>query len=251
MGSLFQRVYQFVRILFFKPTLDQIKAFKFVQMELTNKNELAHYVIAGIFALTAILFAQYDFHTGFSILKPLTTISVLVIPLFFGVSINRKYFRRLLIALTFCLIGDVLLLDEEFFLFGLGAFFVAHLFYILAFISYRGLYLKFAPLLALAIVGSGFYAYIFNDLGELKIPVAVYIFCLIVMCWQAIGLYDRYRNRRFRFVMVGSVLFLISDAILAIDKFTFPFETAEAIVLATYWSAIGAFAISTTFDLRD
>ena len=83
------------------------------------------------------------------------------------------------------------------------------------------------------------------------IPVAVYIICLIVMCWQAIGLFDRYRNRRFKFVMVGSILFLISDAMLALDKFKFQFEAADALVLATYWAAIGAFAISTTFDMRD
>lgn len=220
-------------------------------MEVTNKNEFTHYVIAGILAIAAIIFAQYDFQEVFWVLKPLTTITVLAIPLSFGVSINRKYFRRLLAALALCLVGDVLLLGEELFLYGLGAFFLAHLFYIFAFVSYRGLYLKPLPLLVLGLIGAGFYALIFNDLGDLKIPVAIYILCIVTMCWQAIGLYDRYRNRRFRFVMVGSVLFLISDAILALDKFSFPFELAEAIVLATYWTAIGAFAISTTFDLRD
>lgn len=220
-------------------------------MEITNKNEFAHYIIAGILALTAIFFAQYDFHEGFWVLKPLTTFSVLMIPLFFGVSINRKYFRRLLVALAFCLVGDVFLLSEEWFLFGLGSFFIAHLFFILAFITYRGLYLKALPLAVLALIGTLFYFLIYNDLGDLKIPVLIYIVCLVFMSWQAIGLYDRYQNRRFRFVMMGSFLFLISDALLALNKFTLSFDFAEILVLATYWTAIGAFAISTTFDLRD
>lgn len=220
-------------------------------METTNKRELTHYIIAGILAVIAIVFVQTEFHEGFWVLKPLTTIAILLIPLFFGVSINRKFFRRLLAALVFCLAGDVFLLSEEFFLFGLGSFFIAHLFFIFAFISYRGFYLKWLPLLPLILIGSSFYAFMFDALGELKIPVGIYIVCLIIMCWQAIGLYDRYRNRRFRFVMVGSILFLISDAILALNKFKMPFDSAEILVLATYWSAIGAFAISTTFDLRD
>ena len=220
-------------------------------MELTNKNEFIHYVIAGILGISAIVFAQFDFQGVFRVLKPLTTIAVLFIPLLYGVSINRKYYRRLVAALILCLVGDVLLLNSEWFVFGLGAFFIAHIFYIFAFISYRGLFLKPLPLIILLVIGTSVYAMLFDGLGELKIPVALYVVCLVVMCWQAIGLYDRYQNRRFRFVMVGSFLFLISDAILALNKFKFPFDTAEIFVLVTYWMAIGALAISTTFDLRD
>ncbi len=220
-------------------------------MELTNKNEFIHYIIAGILAISAIICAQLDFRNVFWVLKPLTTISIILIPLSHGVSINRKYFRRLLVALLFCLVGDIFLLNNDWFIYGLGAFFIAHLFFIFAFISYRGLYLKFSPLMVLLGIGAGIYMLLFDSLGDLKIPVAFYVLCLLFMCWQAIGLYDRYQNRRFRFVMVGSVLFLLSDGILALNKFKFPFETAEIFVLITYWMAIGAFAISTTFDLRD
>lgn len=220
-------------------------------MELSNKNEYIHYVVVAILAMTAIFFAQQDFQSVFWVLKPLTTIAVLFIPLLYGVSINRKYFRRLIAALALCLVGDILLLNPEWFVFGLAAFFIAHIFYIFAFISYRGLFLKPLPLIVLLLIGTSVYAMLFDGLGELKIPVALYVVCLVVMCWQAIGLYDRYQNRRFRFVMVGSFLFLISDAILALNKFKFPFDTAEIFVLVTYWMAIGALAISTTFDLRD
>ena len=220
-------------------------------MELSNKNEYIHYAVVTVLAMTAIFFAQQDFQSVFWVLKPLTTIAVLFIPLLYGVSINRKYFRRLIAALALCLLGDILLLNPEWFVFGLAAFFIAHIFYIFAFISYRGLFLKPLPFIVLLMIGASVYAMLFDGLGELKIPVALYVVCLVVMCWQAIGLYDRYQNRRFRFVMVGSFLFLISDAILALNKFKFPFDTAEIFVLITYWMAIGAFAISTTFDLRD
>ena len=220
-------------------------------MELSNKNEYIHYAVVAVLAMTAIFFAQQDFQSVFWVLKPLTTVAVLFIPLLYGVSINRKYFRRLIAALALCLLGDILLLNPEWFVFGLAAFFIAHIFYIFAFISYRGLFLKPLSFIVLLIIGTSVYAMLFDGLGELKIPVALYVVCLVVMCWQAIGLYDRYQNRRFRFVMVGSFLFLISDAILALNKFKFPFDTAEIFVLITYWMAIGAFAISTTFDLRD
>lgn len=220
-------------------------------MEATNKNEYIHYVISGVLAIAAILLAQLEVREGFSVLKPVTTVAVIAIPLMYGVSINRKYFRRLIVALIFCLAGDVFLLEEEWFLFGLGAFFIGHVFFSLAFISYRGLYLKWKPLVALLVIGGGTYAFLFDGLNDLAIPVAVYVLCILFMVWQAIGLYDRYRNRRFRFVMIGAFLFLASDAILAINKFKMPFDLAEAVVLSTYWMAIGSLAISTTFDMRD
>lgn len=177
----------------------------------------------------------------FSVFKPLTTIIIVV--LFVRTNILRlkqTYFKSILFGLVFCFIGDVFLLNDEQFVFGLGAFLVAHLLFTYGFwrIGNREFYLL--PLLILLIIGSSYYVYLYNELAELAIPVAFYVFVIIIMCWQAISLYmNNLKNKFFLMIGIGALLFLVSDSIIALNKFKEPFKASTMLILSTYWLSLG------------
>jgi uncharacterized membrane protein YhhN len=44
--------------------------------------------------------------------------------------------------------------------------------------------------------------------------------------------------------MIGAILFLVSDSVLAINRFAKPFRAAEALLLTTYFAAQTLIALS-------
>jgi len=180
------------------------------------------------------------------ITKPLIVISLLIM---FTLSTNLKgrFHKRLFTGLLFALAGDVLLMfvpqDQSFFIYGLLAFLICHIFYISAF------YLDFrsAPeldkkgariaILVCSVIGMGFYTYIRESLGILKLPVMAYIFVISFMMMMA-----SFRNLRvnaisFRLILFGAMFFLVSDSLLAYNKFVQPFNYAHLLIMATYMMA--------------
>jgi len=72
---------------------------------------------------------------------------------------------------------------------------------------------------------------------QLAIAVASYILVISIMMWSA-------SLAGSSILIVASLLFVISDAILAYDKFRNPFSIAEHMVMITYFTAQLLFAIS-------
>src|SRR5699024_12862198 len=72
---------------------------------------------------------------------------------------------------------------------------------------------------------------------QLAIAVASYILVISIMMWSA-------SLAGSSILIVASLLFVISDAILAYDKFRNPFSAAEHMVMITYFTAQLLFAIS-------
>jgi uncharacterized membrane protein YhhN len=154
----------------------------------------------------------------------------------------------LLLAMFFSLGGDVLLMqksNEKFFMFGLGAFLVSHLFYILTYRQHRledspealqGLQkIRFAFPVILA--GTGLVTVLYGHLGGLKIPVMVYAAVITIMVLTALFRFGRTNAPSFAMVFGGAILFMISDSLLAIDKFLDPIPIASFWVMSTYISA--------------
>ena len=86
-----------------------------------------------------------------------------------------------------------------------------------------------------------------DNLGQLLIPVILYIICIVIMAWQALNLYFLNSNKVYRLVAVGAILFLISDAVLAYNMFVIKFSFSEIIILSTYWAAICFIALSALY----
>ena len=140
----------------------------------------------------------------------------------------------LALGLAFSTAGDVLLdLDPRLFAFGLGAFLLAHLTYICLFARNRtpGIRLDPAHLAAVLLImvsSITLAVWIVPAAGALAVPVVVYVCALTTMVSAAI--LARFRQP---WVAVGAILFLISDALLAIHKFKTPVPLRNYLVWTT------------------
>jgi uncharacterized membrane protein YhhN len=121
------------------------------------------------------------------------------------------------------------------FAFGLGAFLLAHLAYIALFVRNRtvGVNLDWRRMAAVAVIltfSATLSVWIVPSVGELALPVVLYICALTGMVCAAI--LGRFRQD---WVAVGAVLFLISDSLLAIHKFKTPVPLRDYLVWTTYY----------------
>jgi uncharacterized membrane protein YhhN len=81
------------------------------------------------------------------------------------------------------------------------------------------------------------YYLIRGGLGEMKIPVIVYLIVIVMMATTARERYQKTNSGSFWQVMIGAILFLISDAVLAINMFFTSFSESGVIVMGTYITA--------------
>jgi uncharacterized membrane protein YhhN len=126
----------------------------------------------------------------------------------------------------------------------LASFLVAHICFTFGFTSLYGFNFNLIPLIILVIVGGSYFNFLRKDLNKFTIPVLVYITVIVIMNWQAINLTTNIDNTAYLAIAFGSILFSISDAILAYKKFKKPFKVAEVLILSTYWVSIFTFTIA-------
>jgi uncharacterized membrane protein YhhN len=144
----------------------------------------------------------------------------------------------LLAALGFSLAGDCLLMFPGYFIPGLVAFLVAHLFYIALLRQGVPWMASRRALGATLAVGAVMYAVLFNGLNPvLRFAVAAYVLVIALMAAQAIGRAVVLRDRSAVGVAVGAGFFMLSDALLATNRFAQPLPMAQLWVLATYYIA--------------
>jgi len=177
--------------------------------------------------------------------KPLATLLILALAL--SLSPARPEYRWAIAAgLLFSTAGDVfLMLPRDRFVAGLASFLIAHLCYIGAFSI--GVPFGAVPLLWLPFFAAGglVVALVWPGLKPvLRAPVAVYVVVIAAMAGQATGRWYVSGSMVALAAAVGAGLFVISDAVLAIDRFRRQFHSARAVTLATYWSAQLLIAIS-------
>lgn len=149
--------------------------------------------------------------------------------------------KWIIFALFFSWLGDVLLMfhqDEQlFFLLGLSSFLVAHVFYIFFYHKIRvreKIDGRLPLLLIVAAYFTGIMALLLPYLGDMKVPVLIYaivISCMLLLAMHVI--YSAVRGAGI-WMMTGAVLFVISDTLLAINKFYVPFYMAGFFVMLTY-----------------
>jgi alkylglycerol monooxygenase len=150
-----------------------------------------------------------------------------------------KSWGLLLAALLASLAGDVFLMLEGLFIPGLVSFLLAHLAYIallrrgVRWFAHRG------ALLATVAIGAAMYAWLWRGglPADLRIPVAVYVLVIALMAAQALGRAAELQTQASRTVALGACIFMLSDSVLAVDRFVQPVPLALLWVLATYYAA--------------
>lgn len=197
-----------------------------------------YFLVISTFYLLLIVFGQINIAWYFKpLLLPFLILAIYKSELFF----TKKW---LLFALIFSWIGDVVLMfadkGELYFIFGLVGFLIAHILFIVLFIKQKseGSYTKnwrfwLGFVIVLVYLGS-MLSLLFPKLGDLKIPVSVYAFTISVMLVMAIKGYFSWQKPMNLLILIGAVFFVISDSILAINKFYNPILNANFIIMFTY-----------------
>ncbi|MDM8516238.1 lysoplasmalogenase [Desulfobacterales bacterium HSG16] len=177
------------------------------------------------------------------IFKPLTMVFILAIAIL-GHNVSPFYKYMIIIGLIFSLAGDIfLMLPSDRFVAGLVAFLIAHLFYIAAFTSEIDV-ISWWPLIPLMIYGIVVYSILAPFLGKLKLPVTAYVAVIMIMTWTAWEPWSRMEGKGALLASLGAVLFVISDTILALNRFKGAFKPARFFNLTTYFSAQWLIAFS-------
>ena len=153
--------------------------------------------------------------------------------------------KWIVLALTFSWLGDVFLLfegsDDLYFLAGLVAFLVAHVWYLILFkriTKLHGVQVKFLPIIIGIIYYFGFmYVLKPSTLGSFEWPVRIYGAVLLLMFMAALHMAYISKPACALLVIAGASLFVISDSLLAMNKFYKQFEYAGIAVMLTYGTA--------------
>ncbi|MFT6100635.1 MAG: putative membrane protein YhhN [Arenicella sp.] len=180
----------------------------------------------------------------FIVFKPLTTILIIAALLIWGNRRVPRYLVTLLLALGACLFGDVFLLNDDYFVYGLVSFLIGHLLFCYAFVSLGGFKFYLTPLFILVGVALSFYLYLLPSLGSFAVPVAIYNSVIVLMAWQGVNLLIWNKSFFTGCIALAAVLFMISDSVIAINKFIVPFSWSSAIVLPLYWLSISMLSYS-------
>lgn len=138
-------------------------------------------------------------------------------------------------ALAFSTLGDIFLDLRGMFVQGLGAFLVAHLIYVVLFLSNWQRPVRLSANQQISLAALLFFSlaqtmWLWPGLGQLAIPVACYIGAITLMVASAI--IGRFRQS---WIVWGALLFLISDSLIGINKFKTPVPLRDYLVWATYY----------------
>ena len=147
------------------------------------------------------------------------------------------YRRWISLGLIFSLLGDLLLAwPGDLFVFGLGAFLVAHLAYLKAYLS-DCRRLALLPLIIALAVGAALLGMLIKQgLGPLLVPVIVYGLAISAMLWRALArLGSDVPKRSALLAAAGAVAFVFSDSLIGIDRFVAPFHAAPYLIILSYW----------------
>lgn len=165
-------------------------------------------------------------------------------PMSSGAMLDNLWY--LMWAVCFSLFGDIYLLFDGLFLFGLISFSMTHVIYIYFFDGIELYSMIFTGLqqqqiitgLAVAIVTIIFYVYMYPKLSWLVSFVGI-VYCLLIafMVWAAITRAQRNPSTLNMTAALGACLFYVSDLVLSLKKWRLQIPAADVVVMATYYSA--------------
>lgn len=169
--------------------------------------------------------------------KPLIIILLSSFAFFYAKNNNFKIDKNLSLALFFCWLGDCLLMlqlfNANFFIFGLLAFLIGHIFYILLNIKNAKKVqildlIAFLPMLLWAI-------YLLSKIkSAFFIPVLFYSFALCALYFSTLLTREKLNKNNWLIFFIGVILFIVSDSMIAINKFIKPFDNAGLLIMLTY-----------------
>lgn len=162
---------------------------------------------------------------------------------------SSLFTRTILIALVFASIGDTLLMFRDIppatqnmlFLGGLIGFLITHICYTLAFWNRslpieKGLSSNLWVIPIFFLNWIGFNYLLWPSLGEMRLPVIIYSMVITLMAISVFRLRGFLSSRWFSILLVGILLFMISDSLIAVNRFMHEIQlpAPRLLIMSTY-----------------
>ncbi|TFG21912.1 MAG: lysoplasmalogenase [Promethearchaeota archaeon] len=197
--------------------------------------------LVGFFLMVGILlYAEAKHNMKIRYVCMLSLMPLLLLYYIFSLSIVQINWL-IVIALIFGYLGDIFLMfnKEEFFVFGLGSFLLGHIFYIIAFLLSISNIMMFPIWTILLVLPSLFVVFYvikrtLGKLGEVKVPTYIYIGVIFFMGFCAILRFASFDLTSAIIVWLGANLFMLSDGMIALNKFDKDIPKGEIYIKLTY-----------------
>ncbi len=128
---------------------------------------------------------------------------------------------------------------------GLGSFLLAHVFYLIVLVPMavtpQGGYL--VGIAVLVFIAAGTLIWLWPKLGKLRLPVLLYMTVISAMAIAAFSVPSPWLG-------IGALLFVFSDAVIAVGKFRRPVPFRGPVVWITYYAGQALIALSLLAALR-
>lgn len=168
---------------------------------------------------------------------PILFLAVLVFSTYFKDSFKVRSVLVFGIGLLFSAGGDIALALKDMpnhFVLGLGSFLIAQVLYTVSFFlrPRESFSKRKKTIIGVIIFGAIMAFYVLPASGGFLIPVTAYLIVISTMACFA-GL----QKSEFFFLFVGAVLFMVSDGIIAVNKFVTPVPAEGLLIMGTYYLA--------------
>lgn len=208
-----------------------------------NKLFSRYYLLFYGIACVHLIAIVFNWNNAIAFTKPLLLISLTYSAyLLYGSDRLHKgfLFYVLLAALLFSCLGDTALLLEKklaiplLFFLGLGSFLISHILYSVLFIKLSKLTIKLYWLIPYILYFVFLLKYLLDGMEpSLKLPVTIYGSAITFMAWNS---WRCYKSNNFLgfWIVIGSLFFIISDSVLAINRFKSAILFEDIIIMSTY-----------------
>ncbi len=192
--------------------------------------------------------------------KPALMITLI---LYFITAVKNTNFKDktlFILAMIFALLGDSFLMLQSpttlFFMLGLGSFLLMQVGYSLYFnreIEFKKSLLFQKPywIIPVIIYALILYKIVSENAGGLKGAILAYTICIAIMMLSAINRFGQVAQSSFRWVFFGAIFFMISDSVLAVNKFAETVPNAGFWIMSTYTSAQYLIVRGVVLKIRD
>jgi uncharacterized membrane protein YhhN len=200
-----------------------------------------YFALAGVAAVIDWFAVERRLRVVEYIAKPATTVFLLHIAL--TAATDQPTMRGYVVAaLVFCLAGDVfLMLPRDAFVPGLASFLIAHVLFVLAFVNHEP-FRNLVPTTLVGLVAMPFLiapvlAAVERHHAQLRVPVLLYAAAISAMFFVSGATWSA-------FAVGGAATFVVSDTILARNRFVRPIRHGQVATMVTYHAALALIVLS-------
>jgi uncharacterized membrane protein YhhN len=198
---------------------------------MTNAQRIYLYVFF-IFAIAYIGTLPLQPYPGNFVIKAIPAIGLSILAL---TNVTGLRGKLLFAALLFSAAGDVTLELQagEYFIIGLGFFLITQILYIVTFSRDFKAQRSRIPIVVVLVVYALIMAFVLKpSLNEMMIPVYFYLTVITTM-----GIFAALRASKSKLVLYGALSFIVSDSILAINRFLLSVPASDYLIMITYYLA--------------